>query len=158
MRRVLFMLMGITLLPAMASATYLVEPNVEADCIGYNADFMVDWHPAVDEIMVEIVVTIVDPTETELFRYTYTDVLTRGDGEGVSSFHFDAMWNDVTDEIIPLFGFMDIRADLRIFFPEDSPYWSPSTDGKTATFEDTLECAVVPNDDLSWSTLKTQYR
>jgi hypothetical protein len=152
------MLMGIMLLPGVVAATNLVDPQIEADCIGYSTDFAVDFHPAVYEVGFSVVVTITDHDGTELFRYEMTDVLVRTGDDPLQTYHFDVLWNDVTDEIIPLFGFMDIRTELRIFFPEDSPFWSPSDYGKFAVKESRLECAVVDNDDLSWSALKADYR
>lgn len=159
MRRILFALSGLLLLlPVTASATVFTDSDVRASCLGYEAAFDVDYHPAVFEINYAILVTITDHDGAELFRYEDGGVLERPDEILLQSYSLGADWNDVTEEIIPLFGLMDIRVDLRIFYPEDSPFWSPYTYGKVLVIDSQLECAVVGEDDLSWSSLKADYR
>jgi len=158
MQRILFALVGLLLLPGVAAATHFVEPSLLANCAGYETDFTVEFHPAVYEINFAVLVTITDPEGAELFRYEGADVLVRENEDVFQSYHFEVLWNDVTDEIIPLFGLMDIMAELRIFYPVDSPFYSTNTEGKLAVFDSQLECSAVPNDDLSWSSLKTSFR
>ncbi|MCP4572816.1 MAG: hypothetical protein GY838_10730 [bacterium] len=158
MRRILFALMGFLLLPAFASATEFGESSVQGSCLGYAAAFDVEFHPAVYEINYGIVVTIIDETQAELFRYEDEGVLERLDANVLQSYNLAANWNDVTDETIPLFGMMDIRVELRLFYSQDSPFWSTNTAGKLLVMDDRLECAVVGADDLSWSAIKADFR
>lgn len=150
MRRILFAFLGVLLLSGPASATHFVEPVVLANCLGYEADFGVEFRPDLDTVNFELVVTIVDESDVELFRYELSEVLVR-DGDVLQSYSFAADWNDVTDEVIPLFGMMTVKAVMVLSYSE-SPY-KPK-----AEFENVLECAVVKSDDLSWSSLKADFR
>ncbi len=150
MRRVLFLVLGILILPAVASATNFVDPSLTADCISYETDFSVQFRPDLYTVNFDLIVTITNDLGEELFRYEMSEVLVRDDG-ALQAYHFSAFWNDVTDEIIPLFGLMDINAEMVLHYPE-SPY------PDRVFFTDQFECAVVPNDETGWGSLKSTYR
>ena len=151
MRRTSFALLGLLLiLPTAASATHFLDPTVNANCLGYETSFDVEYRTDLYEVNFDLVATIVDQNETELFRYEFSDVLVRT-GDRIQSYQYAVNWNDVTDETIPLFGMMTIRDVMVLSYPE-SPYHPK------VIVADVLECAVVDNEDLSWSALKADFR
>lgn len=136
-----------------AFATHFDSVEFTGDCNGWSADALIRLHVVVPSIDLEYHIAIVDGEGTVLLESSGVDTLVDEDHDHYVSWSKVQFWNDLTDEIIPLFGTFSVNANLAL-----TPIVEGHVDQPPFEQSDAIECAVVPNEDVSWGTLKSAYR
>lgn len=136
-----------------ALATRYTQVIFAADCQEWNADVMVrlNWH--VDRTDLAYDVAIEDLDGNVLLGTSGVETLIDDDGDHYASALLGEIWDNVTEEIIPLYGVFVVRASFTLVATPENPVSEPFREEVVS-----VECAVVPNADLSWGAAKSQYR
>lgn len=155
--RILFTSMVIVLFSLLtagqALATRYTEVIVAADCTEWNADITVRLAWSLSEADMAYDVAIEDLEGNVLLNTSGVETLVDDDGDHYVNLLLGELWDDVTDEIIPLYGVFVIRAHFTLVATPENPVREPDYEQLI-----TVECAVVPNDEVSWGAAKSQYR
>lgn len=156
MRRLLLLLAF--LLPALlmvgpAAAISFDEVVFTGDCMAWTTELVV--HLLVDMAAVDLAyeVALVDGDGNVILATTGEAVVTDDDGDRYGTLLLSGTWDELTEETIELFGLYTIRGTFTLLVPRLDQIF-------TLVHEEavTLECAVVPNDDVAWGDFKSHYR
>lgn len=136
-----------------ALATRYTQVIVAADCVEWNADITVRLYWNLSEADMAYDVAIEDLDGNVLLSTSGIETLVDDNGDHFVNVLLGQLWDDVTDEIIPLYGVFVVRAHFTLIATPENPVSDPHYEQLI-----TVECAVVPNDEVSWGAAKTQYR
>ena len=142
MKRIMILaaLLGAMALPTLAGACHVVEVSGDANCNGWNLCTTVYFTSSVDQGSLAYTVTILDGLGEEVTSFGETLTITHEPGAGNYEYCFEGVWegeHQVTDATVVL---------------------TSSLDGQTpTTFTFDLDC-TVSDENISFGTLKAQYR
>lgn len=156
MRRLLLLsalILPLLLTPNPASATEFEEVIFTGGCTDWTAELLVHFRIGMTEADVSYDVAIEDQDGNVILSTSGTAVVTDDDGDRYGTLLLSGTWDEVTEEIIELYGLYNVRGTFTLYVP-----WLEYV--FTYVYEDsvTLECAVVPNEHVTWGEVKSQYR
>jgi hypothetical protein len=158
MQRTLIMvtvLAFLALLPSGAHATYFEEIVFTPDCTGFTAETRIHIHPIVERIDMTVQIDFIDADGVSVLTIHVAETVVDEDGDGYETPELVAEWNDLTDEIVPLYGPYTIRGDFTLTF--EVPV-TGETISRSETASGSVECSVVPNTDATWGGVRSTYR
>ena len=156
MRRLLLSLMvaGLGMLAAApAFATHFETVTFNGDCNGWNADVTVRIYFKISSTPLAYNIAIEDPSGNVLLESTGDVMLVDDNADYYASVHLSQFWNEITNDIIPLYGPFNIHATFTLVPNDENHVDSPPYEVTVP-----VECAVVPNEDVSWGAAKSAYR
>lgn len=148
MKRILLMgavLTAMLMLPAMASATHFNSLTGVADCEGFMASADIHWRSTVDTADLIYDVVVLDGDNNEVTSVSGTITITKTMIDEV--YEISAMFP------VPLDGNFTVVGTFSIYGP-----WAGGVDEDEATFENTVECGSVANEEVSFEAVKALYR
>ena len=156
MRRLVLTLMvaGLGMLAAgPAFATHFETTSFDGDCNGWSAEISVRIYHLVSSTPLAYDIMIEDMEGNILLESTGEVMVVDDDGDYYGSVSLGQFWNEITNDIIPLYGPFNIHAIFTLLPTENNPIASPPYEATVP-----VECSVVPNENVSWSTMKSIYR
>ncbi|HPF69432.1 MAG TPA: hypothetical protein PLQ13_02080 [Candidatus Krumholzibacteria bacterium] len=156
MRRLLLSTLVVVSLLAVggtAMATEFTDVIFAGGCTDWTAELGVHFRIGMTEANIDYAVAILDQDGTTVLSSTGTGVVTDDDGDRYGTLLLGQSWDDVTDQTIELYGMYTIRGTFTLYVP-----WLDEVHTYVVNQDVTLECAVVPNEDVSWGDVKSTYR
>lgn len=142
------------LLPAIASATHFEGDVVfDADCSGWSADGIVKIRLNVPEANLATTITITPQGGQTPVLTLVDEVVLPTDEDRFVDMNLGDLWNNMTEEIVPLVGTYNVHAVIYLSAP-----WPGGLDEETIEFDVLMACDVVANQDISWGSFKSVYR
>ena len=156
MRRLLLMSMVmLTILsaPLAASATDFDSVTFTGGCTEWSADMVVYFRIGMTEAQVSYDVQVLDSEGVAVLATTGEETVYDDDGDRYGTLVVAKAWSDLIDGTVALYGQFTVRGSFTLYVP-----WLDIVHTYVVTQDYPAECAVVPNEDVSWSTLKSEYR
>lgn len=153
MRRLL--LLSVFLLPALflagpAAALNFEEVIFTGDCLGWTAELVIHLQSEMTEADFSYEVSLADSEGMVILSTSGAALIPDEDGDRYCNLVLSGTWDELTEEIIELYGLFSIEGTFTLYSPRIHPIvrQTPLT----------VECAVVPSDDSTWGEFKSQYR
>ncbi|MFN2372070.1 MAG: hypothetical protein ABR506_13085 [Candidatus Krumholzibacteriia bacterium] len=156
MRRLLTLsalILPLLLTPNPASACEIEEVIFTGGCTDWTAELLVHFRIGMTEADVGYDVAIEDQDGNVVLSTSGTAIVTDYDGDRYGTLLLSGTWDEVAEGTIELYGMYTVRGTFTLYIP-----WLEYM--FTYVYEEvvTLECAVVPNADVTWGEVKSQYR
>ena len=149
MKRILLLssvLIAMLILPGLASATHFTNVVAIGDCDGFNAQVDVHFRSTAEFLDFTYSVVVLDEDSMEVEVVT-GDMHILQEGTLDISFMVADLFETVLDGVFVVSG----------TFTLVSPY-PGGVDNDSATFENSVECGSVANDEVSFESMKAMYR
>jgi len=156
MRRLLLSLTvaGLGMLAAApAFATHFETVTFDGDCNGWSADVLVRLYFKISTTPLAYDVTIEDMEGHVLLESTGQVDVVDDDGDHYGSVSLHQDWNEITNDIIPLYGPFNIHGVITLVPNDVNQVASPPYEAVVP-----VECSVVPDEGVSWGAIKSAYR
>ena len=147
-------LLAVMLVPAVASATHFVgDVTFAADCFQWSADGLVQIRTGVAEAQLSTVITITPEAGGDPVLTLYDETTLMTDEDRIVDMNLGDLWNNMTEEIVPLQGTYVVHAVITLSGP-----YAGGIEEETVEFMVTMTCDVVANEEITWGAFKSIYR
>jgi len=149
MKRIMLMstvLMAILMLPALASATHITDVVAMGDCSGFNASVDVHFRTTAEYFDLDYTVQVLDADMNEVYMVSGMMTVMQEDMADVTVM-IEEMWDTLPDGAYTIIATIDLT----------SPY-PGGMDEESYTYENTVECGSVANEEINFEAVKALYR